>query len=438
MHCWLFGIQRVAAGGGFHDFQPLLYLALSVTCLVAGACALRGGKNASTSAPLPAAFTAAGAAATGCVALLAGEPGFAPWAAVGLTALAGAAVGMHYLLWVDFYAKMDTRQMFLVVLLSVGVGTLIKPFFMFLQPGALSACMFALLPLASWASWRWSEGHVPPRVAEPAALHPQTLQTLRWYAVGVVAFGVAAGATRVLDSEYFLPTVASGLFSQLIELLLALALVVVVYELRENFDFSDMWALILVLIATGLLVLEFTDGAAAQAANAFFTAAQLFMYVFLLLAIVDVAQRGGYPSDGVYGVGYALYALPMALVSLGGNALGLGERRLSVLIMYVLLIAVYLFMRRRSYREPELFVGLALAAPVEADELSRALDAVAHRLGLSEREVEVVRLYAMGRSRAYIGGALCISENTVRGHIASVYKKAGIHGKQELIDLLQG
>ena len=58
------------------------------------------------------------------------------------------------------------------------------------------------------------------------------------------------------------------------------------------------------------------------------------------------------------------------------------------------------------------------------------------RYGLTEREEEVLAQLARGRSATYIGEALYLSPNTVRGHIKKIYVKLGVHSKQELIDLV--
>ncbi len=112
--------------------------------------------------------------------------------------------------------------------------------------------------------------------------------------------------------------------------------------------------------------------------------------------------------------------------------------RLSLATIYVLLLAVFLFMRERAPYHARLFADLN--PPLSSERLGRLTDqaaALARRYGLSEREQEVVVLYAQGRNRAFIGGKLFISENTVRDHIKSVYKKMRIHNKQELIDALE-
>jgi DNA-binding NarL/FixJ family response regulator len=51
--------------------------------------------------------------------------------------------------------------------------------------------------------------------------------------------------------------------------------------------------------------------------------------------------------------------------------------------------------------------------------------------GLSEREVEVLRLIAEGRSNREISEALVISVRTVERHITNIYAKIGARGKAD-------
>ena len=60
--------------------------------------------------------------------------------------------------------------------------------------------------------------------------------------------------------------------------------------------------------------------------------------------------------------------------------------------------------------------------------------AFARRFGLSETEEAIVSLIAQGRSRAFIARTLSYSENTIRNYTRTVYRKAQVHSKQELLD----
>ena len=63
-------------------------------------------------------------------------------------------------------------------------------------------------------------------------------------------------------------------------------------------------------------------------------------------------------------------------------------------------------------------------------------DIIGRERGLTDREVEVLKLLAKGRSKAFIAEELYISENTVRAHARRLYAKLEVHTRDELQDLI--
>lgn len=61
---------------------------------------------------------------------------------------------------------------------------------------------------------------------------------------------------------------------------------------------------------------------------------------------------------------------------------------------------------------------------------------VAKKFALSPRETDVVELLAQGRTVTAIQEQLTLSQSTVKTHIRSIYRKAGVGNKQEFISLL--
>lgn len=56
------------------------------------------------------------------------------------------------------------------------------------------------------------------------------------------------------------------------------------------------------------------------------------------------------------------------------------------------------------------------------------------QFGLTPREIEVMELVSRGHSVKKISDILVVSTSTVQSHIKSVYRKTGVHSRQELID----
>ena len=56
---------------------------------------------------------------------------------------------------------------------------------------------------------------------------------------------------------------------------------------------------------------------------------------------------------------------------------------------------------------------------------------------LSEREVEVLTLYALGHTQKRVAEELFITQGTAHAHIKRIYAKTGLHSRQEIIDYLE-
>lgn len=80
-------------------------------------------------------------------------------------------------------------------------------------------------------------------------------------------------------------------------------------------------------------------------------------------------------------------------------------------------------------------VGLHMLTSVSEEEL-RDSEMLCDAYGITSREMDVLVLLLAGRGVPYIAKSLSVSENTVRTHVKRIYRKLGIHGREELHDLL--
>ena len=73
-------------------------------------------------------------------------------------------------------------------------------------------------------------------------------------------------------------------------------------------------------------------------------------------------------------------------------------------------------------------------SPDEA--LDRSVQKAAEQYRLTEREAEIVKLFAQGRTIKQAASELFLAPSTVQGYTKSIYAKLGVHGKDEIRDLL--
>ena len=89
---------------------------------------------------------------------------------------------------------------------------------------------------------------------------------------------------------------------------------------------------------------------------------------------------------------------------------------------------------------PSAFVPARHADDGEAREegrFARACDEAMAEGGLSAREREIFLLLAKGRNAEYVANTFVISRYTAKTHINNIYRKLGIHTREELLDLVE-
>ena len=108
------------------------------------------------------------------------------------------------------------------------------------------------------------------------------------------------------------------------------------------------------------------------------------------------------------------------------NLLGISASVMSLLLVIVLLFAV-IRPSKRSIDEETTNVG----------DIQLKCDRLARIGKLTKRESEILVLIAHGRSTPRIQEELMLSANTVNSHTRNVYRKLGIHSRQELLDMVE-
>ena len=102
------------------------------------------------------------------------------------------------------------------------------------------------------------------------------------------------------------------------------------------------------------------------------------------------------------------------------------------------MVFVFVFSVLHKSRFPE--IGLEDDGQVNAGNKgmwSKRCRALSNECGLSDRQAEVLFLIAQGRSAKYVENELSISLSTAQTHIRNIYRKVGVHSRQELLDRIE-
>ena len=168
----------------------------------------------------------------------------------------------------------------------------------------------------------------------------------------------------------------------------------------------------------------------------------------MMIVFSNICYRFGVSALWLFGIERSARLVAQYLgmglgVLIGG--LGLSESASHLLLLGI--AAATMFAATPLFFSEQDFMGSwgAKAAPgISASEVRQGhhhvverCEAFGHAKGLSAKEVEVLELMASRRSNKDIAEELFIAEGTVKSHVQRIYRKLGIHSREELYELLE-
>lgn len=357
--------------------------------------------------------------------------------------LAGAAVmgcgsAWLQLLWTDTFERCDAAVVELAIpssgfatVICMAVDSLITGparFGASLAFAAVSGLLLVKMRATQEGDARCATGGVPRLlddrrgIAAPIAV---------FFCTGLV-FSVAAAASSPTSIAMPLvddvPVLIGGLFS------IALCLFVFHHSVRIDMVGTFRW--MTPLVSIGVLCLMAPGEGLALVGRTLLAISEMAMVICVYVCFIEAArsrQASGVVLVGLVLGGYQLgLSAGAALFEVCGTA-GLDTAESLGITLALFLLGTILIPARRPHRAG----GRAAGDECETrNPLDAASVAVARACNLTQREEEIMALLAKGRSQPYIRDALFLSQNTIATYVKSIYKKLGVHSKQELIDLV--
>lgn len=269
-----------------------------------------------------------------------------------------------------------------------------------------------------------------------------SLRALPWRMIGLVVLLIyfCIIYVRLQSGEFSGDVEASRKLLASVICLLIFAVVTLCLMKRRTSDNGFIVVFIFLvsayMVALALVALIPGDNGSALARR-MLIAGEHCLEVFLWMTIVSVVIRRRLAPIPVFATfGIVVVALPWMLSFdlryLAGFAEAFSSSDFSTPVVTVALCATALgtiaFLTSYALQMARESSEQAIGSQQEAAQ--KALDG----LGLTQRELEIASLVSQGHSAKKIAAKLYVSEPTVKSYTSRVYRKLGIHSKQELID----
>lgn len=381
---------------------------------------------------------ALGCVALGTAGLLASINGLVPGmpAAILLSALAAFGGAVLFLSWAEVYSRLEPNRMLLMGLLSLvlaGAVSFVLNNLASPLPLAGSVAAPALSFLLCWASDRY----VAPREADADA-PARVRYGFPWKPVAVMAF---AGFTAGFGSFTLFGQTAST--RMLATFVVGAVLLVALAAFRGKVKPGHLANTAFALTAVGLILVAAIGSVNPKPAAFLIMVAYITLCVFGLSLLGNLSLRFGISSLWLFGLGRAASELMMGLGSYARfipGAAHLAENGyelaiLSLVELVCLVLVVMLWRSERSFSShwavEAIDIESGRAVMSEREKVTAGCGIVARRAGLTERELEVLEMLALGQSYQEISQGLYLSMGTVKTHVRHIYGKLGIHSREE-------
>ena len=379
----------------------------------------------------------------------------------------GAVAAVFVILWAQLLARSgitcsltvlaialvaDTAFDLASALLIEGAVVALSGFAFAAGPLLLAAASTAqkTLPSAEKSSGAAADGSASEAQPASRGLLPQPTQRARdiplvLALLCLAVYGFAMGRVQSAGNEFAVDGMAKFLMEHAVNLgaLVAAGAAVLATRLKDPAGFLRI--LVFVLLLAALYLSGVFGVAVGPAGMVVMSIARLvaFVYIWLLATEAAAFSLPNQPAF-VFAAGWGVFSLANTVstrlgLSLFANGPWFMVYNVLVVGCLVALVLVEIVPRRQAAGRAQ-----ETASSPEAPEATATsaddprLARLAAEYGLTAREIEVLAPLVRGRSAASIGAALGMSTETARTHIRHIYQKTGVHGREELMDLVEG
>lgn len=363
-------------------------------------------------------------------------------------AVTGVASGWLWMLWGEFTGKVDQEltELFVPLCIAVPAITLFSTIFI---TGPVAGIAVCLLPTVSNILLLLSlndEEVVHPVELLPVDERPRYMGNFVRIGLGSMALFTCIGFTwGMLEYNQVVAYGGTHLLPYVLGAVAAIIISVLMISYSSHLDLFSLYRGLVPVALFGLLFLAVQSPWGKSIALALITCAQYMFDVIIWIYFSRVVRCGvcsggvaiginrGFIQVGVM-LGTILAMYTPTLIAEGHLSLPFVAFALSVVTTTIVLLMLSKTddFEKIMGREPSMQAKVG-----GVTDYDRMCTELAEEHDLTPREREILGYLARGRSLPYIRETLVLSKNTVGTHVRNIYRKLGIHSKQDLLDLFE-
>lgn len=252
----------------------------------------------------------------------------------------------------------------------------------------------------------------------------------------VLAYGLVFGMMRNGINEWSV-SAPSMLLGHALRILLPLLMAWWMVAHASSRDGGQALRMATLLAAFAILALVFFGGLEDAALSAVVLAERSLVSILIYVRAFEVMQRAKLHPCVAYCFGRGVYEVGLVLGLLLFDAMdGAGLLAMVSSDVYYFFACCVLLLLLSGFSGALRIPFLAGVPKPAASAFDQACERLAGECGLTERELEVMKLTCRGNTKKKAAELLGLSEDTIRYHTKNIYQKLDVHSRQELLDML--
>lgn len=388
---------------------------------------------------------------------------------LGSGVLLGIGDSLMIALWGYFSSTLPMRNTYIFVLASYLIALIFSSVVSLLPLLVLAGCIAAgctVLPFLFKKSMK-NRPDIAPQKPKRKTAFEGISKTWRYITLTAL-FAFLSNFTLVISSHQTLDAQAAYTTATLVTFGVVLVMLLIALLSSKEFDIDLTYRFALPLAAGGLLLLGFLWNSGGGFANSMVAMGWLLSDLATWCVVSTISARLKMHPFILFGVSQAVFSLTVILGVTGGYLFADRVGHEAISLMTAALIGIYLLSmalvfllkdrrahtlideespRKTSQKQDSTAPKESRATQskeslpaqqvyVVHDRVQEQVQELSKQTDLTARETDILGFLAQGRSTQYMAATLFLSENTVKSHVKNVYRKLGVHSKQEVISII--